>query len=191
MSYSAEGDPYCYPGTTILRNLLDIRDQSELDDAELALFLIRANEPLPPGELDAAHYLRLHHHLFQDVYDWAGKVRTVRIAKAGNWFCYPEHIEAWLAKAFEEYGDPDELIDVPAAAFAAKTARLLAEINAAHPFREGNGRAQLTYLTLLAIHCGFSVNDDVLDPGRVLSAMIESFAGNDTALVALISDYVV
>ena len=81
MVYTAEADPLCYPGTTVLRNLLDIENQDELDEAEVALFLIRANEPLPSGNLDVAHYFALHYHLFQDVYAWAGQPRTIRIGK--------------------------------------------------------------------------------------------------------------
>ncbi|WP_192250790.1 hypothetical protein [Mesorhizobium caraganae] len=65
MVYAAEADPLCYPGTTVLRNKLDIRDQDELDEAELAFFLMRADETIPSGALDYAHYRAIHHHLFQ------------------------------------------------------------------------------------------------------------------------------
>lgn len=122
MLYTAANDPLWVPGTSVLRNRLGITDQAALDEAELALFLIRADEPLPAGDLDAAHYLRIHHHLFQDVYDWAGQIRSIRIGKGGNWFCYPEYIEAELARAFCEYGDPDEVADLPKEAFARQTA---------------------------------------------------------------------
>lgn len=189
MIYTAEADPSCYPGTTVLRNLLDIEDQAELDEAEVALFLIRANEPLPAGNLDVTHYLSVHHHLFQDVYAWAGQIRSIRIGKGNTWFCYPEHIASWLEQAFRDYGDPDLVAELPIDEFAAKTAHLLAEINAAHPFREGNGRTQLSFLTLLAANAGYELNDDVLKPERVLAAMIESFAGSEEPLAALIRSY--
>lgn len=55
-----------------------------------------------------------------------------------------------------------------------------------HPFREGNGRTQLAFLTLLAANAGYGVNNDALDPGEVLSAMIESFAGSEDRLSGLI-----
>lgn len=106
MVYAAEFDPLCYPGTTVLINLLDIRDQVELDEVELALFLTRADEPLPAGELDYSHYLSLHRHLFQDAYAWAGQARTIRIGKGGSWFCYPEHIASEMARVFRELGNP-------------------------------------------------------------------------------------
>jgi transposase-like protein len=49
----------------------------------------RSAEPLPAGKLTYPHYCAIHRHLFQDVYTWAGKPRTVRIAKGGSMFCYP------------------------------------------------------------------------------------------------------
>lgn len=67
---------------------------------------------------------------------------------------------------------------------------LLAEINAIHPFREGNGRTQLTFLTLLAETSGYETTHFVLEPERVLRAMIESFGGTDTSLQALVSDFI-
>ncbi|WP_207762411.1 Fic/DOC family protein [Niveispirillum lacus] len=169
---------------------MDITDQETLDEAELALFLIRADEPLPAGKLDVAHYLSIHRHLFQDVYEWAGEIRSIRVGKAGNWFCYPEYIQGNLARAFREYGDPDVVAELPPAEFARCTAHFLAEINAVHPFREGNGRTQLTFLTLLAANAGYAVNDGVLDPAEVLSAMIESFGGSEDRLAALILAYI-
>ena len=189
MVYAAKHDPLCYPGTTVLRNLLDIEDQADLDEAEVALFLMRTNEPLPGGDLDVAHYLAIHRHLFQDVYAWAGEIRTIRIGKAGNWFCYPEHIQAELARTFKEYGDSDAAAALPREAFAAKTAHLLAEINAVHPFRDGNGRTQLAFLTLLATNAGYAVNDDALDPDHVMGAMIESFSGSEVPLTKLVLAY--
>lgn len=190
MIYAAEDDPLYYPGSTVLQNLLDIHDQDELDEAEVALFSIRANEPLPAGNLDADHFLNLHHHLFQDVYPWAGELRKIRIGKGGNWFCYPENISRYLAKAFADYGDPEDVAALESREFAARTAHLIAEINAVHPFREGNGRTQLAFLTILAANAGYDVDDEVLDPGRVLAAMIESFAGSEAPLRDLILAYI-
>ena len=98
--YAAEEDPYCYPGTTVLRNVFDIRDAVVLEQLELELTIARADEPLPHGALDRAHYCAIHRHFFQDIYPWAGQVRTVRISKGSSHFCYPEYIEAQL-QAFD------------------------------------------------------------------------------------------
>ncbi len=91
--YDASDDPYTYDRSTVLRNKLDLREAADLNAFEAEISTQRATEPLPGGELDFAHYCAVHHHLFQDVYEWAGKPRSVRIAKGGNPFCFPENIE--------------------------------------------------------------------------------------------------
>lgn len=188
MVYAAEEDPLCYPGTTVLRNKLNIEDQAELDEFELALFLTRADEQVPVGNLDYGHYKAVHHHLFQDVYERAGEVRTIRIGKGGNWFCYPEYIDREMRRIFEELADADHLRGLGIKGFAVRAAHFLAEINAIHPFREGNGRTQLTFLAMLMENTGFPFNADMLERERVLHAMIESFAGDEAPLARLILD---
>jgi cell filamentation protein len=89
--YDAIADPYCYDGSTVLKNLPDIRNQAALDEFEAAMTAQRSDEPLPAGRLGVAHYRAIHHHLFQDIYAWTGRFRTVRIAKDGSAFCYPEN----------------------------------------------------------------------------------------------------
>ncbi|MBP0618258.1 Fic/DOC family protein [Jiella mangrovi] len=190
MVYTAEADPLCYPGTSVLRNKAELQDADALDEFELSMFYTRAEEPLPSGALDYPHYRALHHHLFQDVYEWAGQPRTIRIGKGGNWFCYPEYIASEMARIFNELAADNYLVGLSRAAFAAKAAHILAEINAVHPFREGNGRTQLTFLTILAEHAGFTVDMDVLDPDRVMQAMIASFSGDESALAALIAAFI-
>lgn len=190
MVYAAESDPLCYPGTAVLRNLLGIEDPAELDEFELALFLTRADEPFSAGVLDYAHYRALHRHLFQDVYAWAGEVRTIRIGKGGNWFCYPEYIDQEMRRIFNELAAKKLLVDLPVAEFADGAAHVLAEINAVHPFREGNGRTQLTFLAMLAENAGHVFNADILERGRVIQAMIDSFAGEEKPLSALVLDIV-
>jgi cell filamentation protein, protein adenylyltransferase len=86
--YDAVEDPYTYKNSTVLVNKLDLRTQDELDAFEAEISSARAEEPLPEGALDFLHYRAVHHHLFQDVYDWAGQPRTVRISKGGNPFAF-------------------------------------------------------------------------------------------------------
>ncbi|MCV3738097.1 Fic family protein [Rhizobium sp. TRM96647] len=190
MVYTAETDPLCYPGTTVLRNKLGLVDQDELDEYETAMFVVRSEEPWPEGDLDVTYYLSLHHHLFQDVYDWAGEIRTIRIGKGGNWFCYPEHIRAQLDRIFQHLTNANALDSLAPGDFAAQAAHLLAEINAIHPFREGNGRTQLAFLALLAERASLPFDADVLGRERVMDAMIESFAGSEEPLAGLILDIV-
>lgn len=84
--YAAIDDPYCYPGTTVLKNKLGLRSQRELDAFESEMSFERSTDSLPSGRLSYSHYRAIHRHLFQDVYAWAGKVRTVRI-------CWQRHIQ--------------------------------------------------------------------------------------------------
>ncbi len=92
--YDAADDPYTYENSTVLINILGLRKQTELDAFEAEISSARAEEPLPDGSLDFTHFKAIHHHLFQDVYKWAGQVRTVRMSKGGNPFCFPENMLA-------------------------------------------------------------------------------------------------
>jgi cell filamentation protein len=188
--YAAEADPLCYAGSTVLKNLANLTDQGELDEFEFAMYLSRAEEPLPAGDLGYDHYRSIHHHLFQDVYEWAGQQRTIRIGKGGNWFCYPEHLAREMLRAFSPAVIEAVLSSTTPEGFAEHAAALLADINACHPFREGNGRTQLTYLALLAATAGFGFDPDKLDPDRVMAAMIASFSDELSALTELIADLV-
>ena len=78
---------YCYPPDfTVLRNRLGIRVARTLDAAERQLVAQRFLEAVPTGEFDLSHPKAIHRHLFQDVYDWAGELRTVEIAKGDSRF---------------------------------------------------------------------------------------------------------
>ena len=185
--YDSVSDPYCYEGTTVLKNLANLRDQGELDAFEHEAALARSDEPLPEGAKDVSHYRAIHRHLFQDVYAWAGEFRTVRISKGGSMFCYPEHIPGEIGRLFEGLARDQFLSGRDAADFAANAAYFIAELNAIHPFREGNGRTQLTFLALLADQAGHSLNFDALDPDAFLAAVIHSFGGEESKLAAVIS----
>jgi cell filamentation protein len=149
--YDAFDDPYAYKGTTVLKNRLKTRDAAVLEAFEMEMTALRAEEPLPLGRFGPAHYCAVHRHLFQDVYRWAGRYRTVRTSKDGNWFCFPENIPREMDRLFGGSWRNPLLGEGEFEDFAAGAARFLAELNAIHPFREGNGRAQLSFLHLLAL----------------------------------------
>ncbi|WP_018097457.1 Fic/DOC family protein [Sinorhizobium meliloti] len=177
--YNAVEDPLCYPGSHVLRNKADIKDQDQLDEFEQLMFDSRAEEALPDGDLDFTHYRALHRHFFQDVYEWAGETRTIRTGKGENWFCYPEYIENEANRLFNELAARDHLANTESKdAFAGDAGWLLAEINAIHPFREGNGRIQLVFLTMLTRNAGYELDEGKLEPKRFLEAMIRSFSGD-------------
>src|SRR6266850_3587203 len=103
--YGTFEDPYCYPGTSILRNLPGLRDSAALQQFEAIATAQRADEPLPNGRLGVAHYRAIHRHLFQDVYSWAGQFRTVTMSKRGNTFCHPENIRREMDRLFGSLRD--------------------------------------------------------------------------------------
>lgn len=70
---------------------------------------------------------------------------------------------------------------------AKEAAHFLAELNAIHPFREGNGRTQLSFLTMLAEVAGHPLDLERLDPQGILEATIESFSGNESGLAEQIA----
>lgn len=185
MNAGAGKDPYCYPGTAVLKNRLDIRDETRLGEAEAILTQLRAEEPLPSGTFDAAHYRALHRHLFQDVYPWAGEYRTVRLSKGGSTFCFPEHIDAEMLKLFTVCS-PDWFRGLGENEFANRLAHFLAELNAIHPFREGNGRVLLLFASLLTEMTGRQLAFERMDAAKTMAAMIASFRGDEGPLATII-----
>jgi len=91
------GDPYVYPGTTVLQNKFDIRDADQLDKVERRFVTARLEQGPPTGGFNLDHLRAIHRHLFQDVYAWAGEIRTVEIAKGGNHFQHRRFIETGMA----------------------------------------------------------------------------------------------
>jgi cell filamentation protein len=175
VGYDAFDDPYCYKGTGILRNKAGLRDAEALEAFELEMSSLRAEEPLPDGRFGPAHYRAVHRHLFQDVYAWAGRYRNVRTSKGGNPFCFPEHIPAQMEALFAQlragpcFADPDRETFVGAAA------EFLGELNAIHPFREGNGRSQLAFMHLLGLRAGHPFDFARVERETFLPAMIASY----------------
>ena len=180
--YDAVADPYCYPGTTVLKNIPDLHDQAALDEFEAVITAQRADEPLPEVSLSIAQYKAIHHHLFQDVYAWAGKFRTVRIGKDGSAFCYPENIDREMKRLFAALKHERYFKDLSRVDFATEAAGFLSALNAIHPFREGNGRTQTTFLALLAVRAAHPLDLNRLESEKFLAAMVASFKGNDAPL---------
>jgi cell filamentation protein len=173
--YDAFDDPYAYPGTSVLKNRLELQDPGLLEAFEAEIFALRSQEPLPTGAFDAAHYCKVHHHLFQDVYEWAGQYRTVRTSKGGNAFCYPEHIPQQTENLFQTIRGGGAFFGKSGQEFVGAAARFLGELNAIHPFREGNGRSQLAFMGLIASAAGHPLKFERLDKSTFLPAMIESY----------------
>ncbi len=175
-------DPYVYPGTTVLKNKLGIRDSAELDRAERKLAAQRLSEGAPTGDFDLAHLCAIHHHLFQDVYDWAGEIRTVGLNKDGHQFQVRRFIQTGMADIHKRLVDANFLNGLNRADFATQAARIIGDMNYVHPFREGNGRTQLLYLEQLAEQAGHKFNLARLDPERWFEASRRSHEGDYGAM---------
>jgi cell filamentation protein len=180
--YDAFDDPYAYKRTAVLKNKLGLRDAGVLEAFELEMSTLRANEALPRGQYDALHYCRVHRHLFQDVYSWAGKYRIIRTAKGGNAFCYPEYIDSQMTRLFAT--TPAVFDVVTSDQFATEAARFLGDLNAIHPFREGNGRSQLSFMAMVGERAGFPLAFSRVKREAFLPAMVASFQGDLNPLIA-------
>lgn len=174
--YEADNsDPAYYAGTTVLRNLVGLQDQAALDEFETEMVTIRSEEGVPEGNLTAMHYRAIHRHLFQDVYVWAGEDRNIRTGKGGNWFCYPEYIASQMATLFARLINPAFQPGGDSNAFILALAEFVGELNAIHPFREGNGRTQLVFIRLLGQRAGHPFRLQNVEAEEFMQAMIASF----------------
>jgi cell filamentation protein len=172
-------DPYVYPGTNVLRNLRDIRDPDILNEFEAeatARRLRQLEHKLMSMSFDKRHLRAIHHHIFKDVYAWAGKFRTVNISRAGQFsFAFAEHIIPNLDKLSGELARERYLENLDPAKFVVRAAHYLGELNAIHPFREGNGRTQREFIRQLAAKNGYSLDWSRITRDQMLEASIQSF----------------
>jgi cell filamentation protein len=151
-------DPYVYPGTFVLKNKLGIRDAKELDYAERERVTQRTAEGAPGGDFDMAHLRAIHRHLFQDVYEWAGELRRIEIAKDGHQFQFRQYMETGMADVQRRLVENDYLRFLSADEFSRKAGIIIGDVNYVHPFRDGNGRTQLQYLKLLGERAGHALD---------------------------------
>jgi cell filamentation protein len=168
-------DPYVYPGSNVLINLLDIRDADRLRDFETEITAQRIAEGLPGVPLTPDGYRQLHRHIFQDVYEWAGQIRTLDISKPNAYFCHHAYIKNELDKRFAKIADETKDRSVDAGAFVKQAAEHLSELNAIHPFREGNGRTLRAFLETLGEQAGYPVDLRTITPVGWHAASVESF----------------
>jgi len=157
--YGVGQDPYCYPGTSILRNKLNIRCETELDLAERELSDIAASQIelcLPP--YDFAYLKEIHSRLFQDLYDWAGEIRHVDISKDTTRFCRADRIVPESKKLLAPATLAQWAEGLPLPAFINACAEAFGDLNMVHPFREGNGRTQRIFFEHLIVNAGYEIN---------------------------------
>lgn len=178
---------YCYPDSDVLKNKLGIKDLNKLHNYERKLTMLRLMEIIDnpiEGDFDFTHLKAIHKYIFQDLYEWAGEVRKVEIAK-GNMFCKVMFIESQAEDIFGKLKRDKYLSGLDINSFINKLAYYFSEINALHPFREGNGRTQREFIRSLAIKNGYIINFSHISEKEMLKASQESFLCNYTAVEEL------
>src|ERR1700761_7308850 len=185
-------DPYTNPVTGVLHNKLGLSASGELETAEREIThaaLIFLRESPVPASYDLPHLCAIHHRIFGDIYDWAGQLRTVAIAK-GSWFCLPQYIESSAAEIFRALHSECLLRGLPRDAFIERLTYYLGEVNAVHPFREGNGRAQRAFFEQLASDAGFILDWQHLDADRNVMASAAIMSGDSAPMRKMLDELI-
>lgn len=190
-SPTANTDPYVYPGTNVLRNFRDIRDLHRLAAFEMDMTTRRLAElehkPIR-GKLNGLHLQAIHRHIFQDVYPWAGEFRMVNIARPGQfYFAFSERIVPCLDNLFGELLRERHLANTESrGTFCNRAAWYMGELNAIHPFRDGNGRTQREFIRQLALKNGYALNWSCVSRAAMNEASGNSFQQADNAGLAAV-----
>lgn len=193
MPYAADTDPYLDLTTGILRNSLGISTQIELDKAEADISTVvlasLPDNPIP-GSFDQAHLQAIHRALFGSLYPWAGELRTVELAKDSTRFANPDFLEQAATSVFDKLHDENLLRDLPEKQYIERLAHYYSEVNILHPFREGNGRTQRAFFTLLAAESGYRIRWELMNVEQNLEASIMAYGGNEDLLVMMLASLV-
>ena len=188
-SYLDEKGIYCYKGSDVLINKLNIQDEETFLKAERLYSGLRQSELLNKpidGDLDFKHLKAIHFYLFQDLFYWAGKIRTVAIAK-GNLFCLPQYIESYAKDIFSNLKRDNYYQGLSKEEFVDHISNLLADINALHPFREGNGRTQREFIRYIGIKNGYGFDWSKVSTEENIIASYESVNGDNAKLRVIFS----
>lgn len=186
-------DPYVYPGTSCFRNRLGIRDADALarfEANQTAITLAQLEREWFAGRYDLAHLKTFHRRIFGDIYTWAGELRSVPITKEQSLFALPEHIESYLRRVFSALAEERFLRELAQEEFLDRLTHYYAELNAVHPFREGNGRTQRAFLGQLVHDTGYHIAWERLDGQRNTAASSASLQGDNGLLRQMLDELV-
>jgi cell filamentation protein len=162
-----------------------------LNRIERELVTQRIKDGTPIGQFDLAHLQAIHRHLFQDIYDWAGELGTVEINKGGHQFQFRQYIQTGMADVHRRLRASNVLKDLSAEDFARQAAVIIGDVNYVHPFREGNGRAQMQCLKQLAAHAGHDLDLTRIKPKAWIEASKASFATDYDRMTSAIGGAIV
>jgi cell filamentation protein len=133
------------------------------------------------------HLQAIHKRLFASIYEWAGKLRTVEMAKDNTRFAPIEYLVQAAENLFNELKSEKYLDNLDDKKYVQRFTHYYSEVNILHPFREGNGRAERVFFSLLAQRTGRHVAWDLLDPGEAIQASIAAYNGDEGQLVKLLA----
>lgn len=192
--YSMEGTQKdCYPDTTVLINKLCIKDQKMLNVAEIRIVIsmtAKIENEISFENVDFDFYKSLHHQLFSDLYEWAGKIRSINISKKGTVFCQSDEIERIGILKFKRLEKLNFLKNLNKEEFVEELTELYNDLNMLHPFREGNGRTLRLFVTLLVRNAGYNISFAECDSDLLMIATIKAAQGDTNLLRDVFSELV-
>ncbi|MGX8832961.1 Fic/DOC family protein [Amedibacillus sp. YH-ame6] len=178
--YDYEKTPnYCYSDSEALINKMGIHDVNKLHEVEKKTVAIRQYQLIEnpvKGNFDLKHLQDIHKFLFHDIYYWAGDIRTVAIAKT-DMFCLPQFIESYAKDIFTKLQNENYYLRNDTQTKIKKLVELFADINAMHPFREGNGRTQREFIECLAKVIGIDLDLSPISQDDMIVASHEANNG--------------
>ena len=194
MSYEIEAiSDDCYPGTSCLINKVGIEDSKRLaayEELVTGSKIAMLDQHPIPGNFDFDHYKAVHRFLFEDIYDWAGEIRTIDISKKGTRFTKASQIEDFAARIFGRLNRMNNFFGLPHGEFVEEITDFYCSTNMLHPFREGNGRTQRAFLVQLIRNAGYSIRFSEIDPDELMIATIQAANGIEDGLRQLLGRHI-
>ena len=175
--YENVNSKYCYNGTNILINVLDIKDLDTLKEYEqivTSLKLLELEKNVVLGNFDIMHFCKIHKFLFEEIYPFSGMFRIENIAKDNFIFADWKYIEKSLLELLEKLKSENYLVGLNKLEISSRLAYYLSELNVIHPFREGNGRVSREFIRELALKNNYYLNFKLVSPTEFLQASINS-----------------
>lgn len=163
-------DPYLYPGSDVLKNRADIREEQALKDMEADYVIYRLSEIAEDdsgSRFDFKALCDLHYRIFQDVFEWAGKPRIINIEKAE---VVLGEISIEYSDCFDIARDAGQILDemnrfswmeVSFDEIVERFSDFMARLWRVHPFREGNTRTVVTFCSMFIEAQGIYIESDL------------------------------
>lgn len=175
----------CYEGTTCLINKFGIKDDKQLSLIEGQISFAKGSElernPIK-GNFDFEHYKAIHKYLFDEIYEWAGKIRTVDMSKKGTNFAKANEIEKLANACFARLKSKNYFKGQEFDEFINNIVDFYCVTNMLHPFREGNGRTQRIFISQLIRYAGYDIDFSSINTDDLMSATIHAANGIDDFL---------